>query len=162
MKIKVYITIALIAAGFAVAAYAAEQGMDHKKMHEMMMKKGGPKADDRTLLNVPEPMKVMQKSMMREHLGTVQEIISALAKNDLAKAAEITSANLALTPEEEQRCGMVEKMTGEADFTKFGIAMHKKADELVAAAKAGNRDGALAALDGVIGQCNACHARFRH
>ena len=35
-------------------------------------------------------------------------------------------------------------MTGEKDFTKFGIAMHKKADELVVAAKAGNRDGALA------------------
>ncbi|MDH4101093.1 MAG: cytochrome c [Nitrospirota bacterium] len=147
--------------GITLVAYAAEQ-MDHNKMHEMMMKKGGMKSDDRTQLNVPEPMKVMQKRMMREHLGTVQEIVAALAKNDLPKAAEITSANLALTPEEEQRCGMVEKMTGEKDFTKFGIAMHKKADELVVAAKAGNRDGALAALDGVIGACNACHEKFRH
>ena len=147
--------------GIALVAYAAEQ-MDHNKMHEMMMKSGGPKTDDRIQLNIPEPMKVMQKRMMRQHLGTVQEIVAALAKNDLPKVAEITSANLALTPEEEQRCGMVEKMTGEKDFTKFGIAMHKKADELVAAAKAGNRDGALAALDGVIGQCNACHEVFRH
>lgn len=147
--------------GITLVAYAAEQ-MDHNKMHETMMKKGGVKSDDRTQLAIPEPMKIMQKKMMREHLGTVQEIVAALAKNDLAKTAEITSANLALTPEEEQRCGMVEKMTGEKDFTKFGIAMHKKADELVAAAKAGNRDGALAALDGVIGQCNACHEKFRH
>lgn len=161
MKKAVVAIMVSATVGIGLVSFAAEQ-MDHKKMHEMMMKKGGPKADDRTQLNVPEPMKVMQKSMMREHLGTVQEIVAALAKNDLAKAAEITSANLALTPEEEERCGMVEKMTGEADFTKFGIAMHKKADELVAAAKAGDRNGALAALDGVIGQCNACHARFRH
>ena len=161
MKKAVIAIMVSATVGIGLVSFAAEQ-MDHKKMHEMMMKKGGPKADERTQLNIPEPMKVMQKGMMREHLGTVQEIVAALAKNDLAKAAEITSANLALTPEEEQRCGMVEKMTGEADFTKFGIAMHKKADELVAAAKAGNRDGALAALDGVIGQCNACHARFRH
>ena len=47
--------ILLIAAG---VAHAEEQTISPHMM-EMMKKKGGPKPDERTELNIPAPMKVM-------------------------------------------------------------------------------------------------------
>lgn len=156
MKRTLAITISsvIIAAGISFA----EEG----QMHEMMHKQGGPKADERTELKIPAPMKVMQKHMMRQHMATVAEIAAALAESNLNMAAEIAKGKLGWNQEEEKRCSTVEKMTGEADFTKFGKAVHQKADELADAAKAGNRDKALLALSELITNCNACHTKFRH
>ena len=148
------LAITVLTAGLSFA----EEG----QMHEMMHKQGGPKADERTELKISAPMKVMQKGMMRQHMATVAEITAALAANDLSKAAEIAKGKLGWNQEEEKRCSTVEKITGEADFTKFGKAVHQKADELADAAKAGNRDKALVALSELITNCNACHMKFRH
>lgn len=153
----------VFAATFLMAGISfAEQDQMPAEMHEMMHKQGGPKADERTELNIPPHMKVMQKGMMRKHMDTVAEITAALAANDLSKASEIAKSKLGWNQEEEKRCSTVEKMTGEADFTKFGKAVHQKADELADAAKAGNRDKALTALSELITNCNACHMKFRH
>ncbi len=57
---------------------------------------------------------------------------------------------------------MIEKMTGEADVMKLGRAVHLKAEELSDAAKARNRDKALAHLSELINNCNTCHIKFRH
>lgn len=130
-------------------------------MHEMM-KEGGPKADDRTELTIPEPMKVMHKGMMRRHMDTLSEITAALAANDLRKAADIARTDLGWSDAREQQCSVFEPVKGGSDFTKLSTAMHKKADELADAAKAGNRDKALAELSQLIKKCNACHEKFRH
>lgn len=148
--------------GFLAVAVTCTAEIDHSKMHEMMMKKGGPQPDTRVELKLPDTMKVMQKGMMRQHLDTVSEIAAALAANDLSKAATISKEQLGWTPEEEQRCTMVGKMTGEPDFVSYGMAVHKTADELAENAKAGNRDKALADLSRLIKNCNACHEKFRH
>ena len=140
---------------------SAAEGADHSKMHEMM-KSGGPKADTRIELQIPAPMKVMQKGMMRQHLDTVSEITGALAANDLASASAIAKDKLGWNPAEEQRCNAVAEMTKQPDFIKFGKAVHLKADELSEAAKAGDRDKALVHLSELIKNCNACHATFRH
>ena len=163
------VAVTVLVSGFALAE---EKGHEHGKMMEgqqmppemveMMKKQGGPKPDTRTELKIPAPMKVMQKGMMRQHMDTVSEITAALASNDLNKAAEIAKSKLGWSPEEEKRCSMVEKMTGEADFTSFGKAVHLKADELADAAKAGNRNKALTALAELITNCNNCHKKFRH
>lgn len=151
--------IAVLTATFLTATLSfAEEG----QMHEMMHKQGGPKADERTELNIPAPMKVMQKGMMRQHMDTLGEITAALAANDLGKAADVAKSKLGWSQEEEKRCSMVEKMTGEADFTVLGKAVHKKADQLADEAKAGNRDNALKLLAELIDNCNACHKKFRH
>lgn len=158
MKKLVLVLVVLLVSGLATVAFT----VDHGKMHEMMMKSGGPKADERTELKLPGPMKVMQKAQMREHLATLGEITSALAQNDLKKAEAITRSRLGWTKEEEEQCSMVTDVTGEPDFLKYGKAMHMKADELSEAAKAGSRDRALIALSELINNCNACHYRFRH
>lgn len=147
--------VTLLAAGISFAA-------DHEQMHEMMMKEGGPKADDRTELSIPEPMKVMHKGMMRRHMDTLSEITAALAANDLKKAAHITRTDLGWSDAREQQCSVFEPVKGGSDFTKLSTAMHKKADELADAAKAGNRDKALGELSLLIKKCNACHEKFRH
>lgn len=147
--------VTFLAAGISFAA-------EHEQMHEMMMKEGGPKADDRTELTIPAPMKVMHKGMMRQHMDTLSEITAALAANDLKKAAEIARTDLGWSKAREQQCSVFEPVEGGSDFTKLSTAMHQKADELADAANAGNRDKALKALSELIKKCNACHEKYRH
>ncbi|MBI5644412.1 MAG: cytochrome c [Deltaproteobacteria bacterium] len=152
----------LMAAAFAGLLASGAVAADHSEMHNMMMKQGGLQPDDRVELKLPATMKAMQKNMMRKHLDTVSDITAALAVNDLDKAGAIARENLGWTPAEEQRCNKVSEITGEKDFASLGMAVHKKADELADAAKAGNRDKALEHLAALIKNCNSCHAKFRH
>lgn len=131
----------------------------HGLMHEPVS--GEPARDDRAELKLPAPVKVKQKAMMRQHLNRVSEITKALAENDLDRAGEL-SKKLGWSPEEEKKCSTVSNVTGEPDFLTLGMALHKKADELVAAAGAGDRDKALLHLSELIVNCNNCHYRFRH
>jgi len=149
--------VTFLAAGVSFAA-------DHEQMHEMMMKQGGPKSDDRTELKIPEPMKVMHKGVMRSHLDAISEIAGALATNDLGKAAKISKDSLGWSDSQEKMCAMFGDSLGdkEKDFMAMGKAMHLKADALADAAKAGNRDKALVALSELIKKCNACHVKYRH
>src|SRR3989304_2231583 len=148
------VAITFITAGVSFAA-------DHEQMHEMMMKEGGPKQDTRTELKIPEPMKVMHKGIMRSHLDAVSEISAALAANEMEKAAEIAKDNLGWNESQEKMCSIFGESAGK-EVLDLGKAMHTKADELADAARAGNRDKALADLSKLIKNCNACHEKFRH
>lgn len=154
------IAIIILAAGVLAAGGAWAD--EHSSMHEMMKKAGGPKPDDRVELKLPDTMKVMQKRMMRQHLSTVGEITGAIAAGDLQKASQLAKDRLGWSPAEEARCATVGEITGEKDFLTLGMAVHKSADELADAAKAGDRDKALSHLSALIRNCNACHERFRH
>ncbi|HBG46864.1 MAG TPA: hypothetical protein DDW94_07730 [Deltaproteobacteria bacterium] len=151
--------LGLLITGLLAAAPSFAE--DHSSMHEKMMKAGGPKADDRVELKLPDAMKVMQKRMMRQHLDTVGEITLALSSGDMAKASA-AARGLGWSAEEEKRCSAVSEMTGEKDFLAFGMAVHKSADDLAASAEAGDRDKALMNLSRLIKSCNACHEKFRH
>lgn len=50
---------------------------------------------------------------------------------------------------------MIGEASGQQDFIPLGMAMHKKADEILENAAAGNRDKALANLAVLINNCNA-------
>jgi len=141
----------------AVASNAA----DMSKMHDMMMNMGGPKPETRTEMNIPAPMKVMQKGMMRQHFNSLADITASLASNDLKKAAELASA-IGWTPEEKNRCETVSEVAGQKELLTLGMAVHKKADELAENARAGERDKAMMNLSELMKNCNACHERYRH
>ena len=147
--------ILLFTSIFIVSSAALVFAVDHAAMHAEHA------ADDRTELKLPAPMKVKQKAMMRGHLDTVSQITLALAENRLENAAKI-ARDLGWSAEEEKKCSSVSDMTGEPDFLTLGKSLHKKADELAAAATAGKRDKALIHLSELITNCNACHYRFRH
>ena len=138
---------------FSSAGFAFS--MDHAAML------GQNSTDDRTELKLPAPMKVKQKAMMRSHLDTISQITLALAENKLESAAKIAT-DLGWSAEEEKKCSDLSDMTGEPDFLTLGKSLHKKADELAAAASVGKRDKALIHLSELITNCNACHYRFRH
>lgn len=147
----------------ATAAYAAmDGGGGHDMMHSMMGGHGGPSTDERVELKIPAPMKVMQKKMMRAHLDTVSEITAAVAEGDLERAAKVAREKLGWNDVEAKRCSMVEKMTGEKGFMEYGMAVHKKADELADAAEAGDTHKTLVHLAGLIKNCNSCHETYRH
>ncbi|MEE9614866.1 MAG: hypothetical protein V3W31_07975 [Thermodesulfobacteriota bacterium] len=118
--------------------------------------------DERAELKLPPAMKLMQKKMMRKHLDTVSEITAALAASELDRAAEVARTNLGWSEEEETKCRKVSRLSGKGEFLILGMAVHKKADELADAAEAGDRDGALKSLAGLIHNCNECHKTFRH
>ena len=144
-----------LAALFITSSSAPLFAMEHEAMHAKDA------LDNRTELKLPAPMKVKQKGMMRTHLDTIAELTLALAENRLDKAASI-SKGLGWSAEEEKQCSAVSDKTGEPDFLTLGKALHKKADELSAAAAAGKRDEALVHLSELITNCNACHYKFRH
>ena len=157
MKRTITTVVAIIFVSTAIS-FAA----DHEKMHELMMKQGGPKTDERRELTMHDPMKVMHKGMMRQHLDTLSEITAALAVNNLKKAADITRTNLGWSKERGEECSVFEPDKDGSDFTKLSTAMHKQADKLADAAEAGNRDKTLTALSELITRCNDCHKIFRH
>ncbi|MBI5467821.1 MAG: cytochrome c [Deltaproteobacteria bacterium] len=152
----------LLAATVAFAFSAgASDAADMSKMHEMMMKMGGPKPETRVEMKIPAPMKVMQKGMMRAHFDSLAEITASLASNDLKKTAELASA-MGWTPEEKTRCETMSEVAGQQELLVYGMAVHKKADELAESARAGDRDKALLNLSQLMKNCNACHEKFRH
>jgi len=159
-------TTVLIAAIAVLFAAATAFALDHARMHQLMMKQGGPKSDDRTELMMPDPMKTMHKAIMRSHLDAIGEIVEALGTNNLAKAADISKNSLGWTEEEGATCALfgetVADKTKENKFVDLGKAMHLTADELAKAAKAGDKDKALMQLSRLVSDCNACHAEFRH
>ena len=154
---KVLLTMILISF-LAAGAFA----LDHSQMHEMMMEQGGPKADTRTELKMPEPMKVMHKGIMRKHLDSISEITAALAGNELEKAAAIATKDLGWSDAQGKMCSMFGDLAGDKDFFALGKAMHTKADDLAADARKGDRDKAFTDLSQLVKNCNACHERFRH
>ena len=155
--IATVMVISLLSAG---GVLAAEKDQTHQTMHKM--KPGELKPDERIELKLPAPMKVMQKREMRQHLDTLAKITAALAASDLNRAAQVAKEELGWSEKWQQECKMGANMTGEADLLNLGMAMHLKADELADAARAGNRDKALAHLSELINNCNACHNKFRH
>lgn len=152
----------MAAVAAAVLVSGGAYAMDMSRMHEMMMKNGGMKKDERTELKLPAPAKVMQKKMMRDHLDALGQITAYLAANDLEKAAAVSKEKLGWNADEEEKCKAVEEVTGAKEFMALGKAVHQKADELSEAAKAGNRDKALEHLAALIKDCNACHEKYRH
>ena len=156
MKFSLITTVIIFfVTGFSYAA-------DHAQMHEMMMKQGGPKSDNRIELTLPGPAKIMHKEMMRQHMDTLSEITAALAANDLDKVAEITKTNLGWSEERKDQCSVFEPDKEGSDFTTLSTAMHKNADKMTDAAKAGNMKKTLSALSDMITSCNNCHKTFRH
>ncbi|MEK6678637.1 MAG: hypothetical protein AABY39_04390, partial [Nitrospirota bacterium] len=67
-----------------LSSFAAYSAMEHKNKEgqPVMHHKGMDTKDTRIQLNVPDMMKEHQKTMMREHLKAVNEIVAGLAAND--------------------------------------------------------------------------------
>jgi hypothetical protein len=89
--------------------------------------------EDRRPLPLLQMMADHQKQMMRDHLGAVQEIVTALASDDF-DAVQRAAVRLGYSDEVGRTC----KRIGAASpaFTRQALAFHHTADGIAAAAPA--------------------------
>ncbi len=119
---------------------------------------GDEAADGRRPLPLLQMMADHQKSLMRDHLSAVQEIVTALASDDFA-TVERAASRLGYTEEVSQMC----RRLGAASpaFTQQALAFHHTADGVAAAARARSRQRVLAELSTTLQACRACHAGWK-
>jgi len=116
--------------------------------------------DNRQKIKLPDMMKQHMLGNMRDHMLAIHEIQSALAKNELDKAADIA----------EQRIGMSSLVFHNAahmaphmpkNMQDIGTEMHHAASRFAITVKEGDVIKSLDELSKVTQQCVACHAAYR-
>ena len=123
-----------------------------------------PTNDTRQLVNFPAMMKTHTLSNMRDHLLALQEIQSALSKQQYDLAGDVAEQRLGLSSLKLHGAHEVSQYMPKA-MQAAGTAMHQSASRfaLVARDAAATADvkPALAALSDLTAACVACHAGFR-
>ena len=160
MRFNVISSLAAIGIG-TIALLAGAQTHQHGKAAPAPSTGQG---DARKLVKFPEPMRLHTITSMRDHLLALQEIDTALSKNEFDNASRIA----------EQRLGMSSlELHGAAHIAPFmpqgmqdiGTAMHRAASRFAVEAQNASVGNdvrpALAALGAVMQQCVACHATYR-
>jgi len=99
-----------------------------------------------------------QKAQMRSHLGAVQEIVAALAKNDFA-AVEAATKKIGYSDSMATMC--THMGAGAPGFTPTAIQFHRTADTIGAAAAKKDRAAVLDALNATLTTCVGCHATYK-
>ncbi len=120
--------------------------------------------DGRQLVTLPENMKTHTLANMRDHLHTLEEIQSALAKGNYDAAADMAEQRLGMNSLESHQGKHMAPFRPDG-MNQLGWDMHKAASRfaLVAQESAVDRDlpRALGALSEMTQQCVACHAAYR-
>ncbi len=113
---------------------------------------------ERRPLPLPQMMADHQKQMMRDHLGAVQEIVTALSLGDF-DAVQKAAARLGYSDEVGKVCNRF----GAASpaFARQALAFHHTADGIAAAARERNRGRVLGELSTTLQACRACHAQWQ-
>ncbi len=114
--------------------------------------------DTRTPLPLTAMMAEHQKRNMRDHLAAVQEIVAALAADDMA-AIEKAARRIGYSDTMAQMCQHMGAAA--AGFTEVALAFHRTADTVADAAQRGDRKAVTAALASTLGTCVGCHAVYR-
>jgi len=99
-----------------------------------------------------------QKQMMRDHLGAVQEIVTALAADDF-EAVERAAQRLGFSEEVGRICTRIGAASPE--FTREALSFHHTADGIAAAARERNGQRVLAELSTTLQSCRACHSQWK-
>lgn len=99
-----------------------------------------------------------QKQNMRDHLQAVEEIVTALAKDDFA-GVEKAAGRIGSSPEMERMCNHMG--AGAPGFTRQALDFHAGADTIAQAARRADRAQVLSGLGATLSKCNGCHAGFK-
>jgi hypothetical protein len=158
MTLKTFFVLAL-AAGTTLYALAATAVDAVSSKPASRMPIASPwDVDARTPLPLTAMMAAHQKANMRDHLAAVQEIVAALAADDmpaLAKAAR----RIGYSDDMAQMCRHMG--AGAPGFTDLALYFHRTADTIAAAAERGDRQAATAALAATLSTCVGCHAVYK-
>jgi hypothetical protein len=114
--------------------------------------------DTRAPLPLTAMMAAHQKQNMREHLAAVQEIVAALAADDMS-TVEKAARRIGYSDSMAQMCQHMG--AGASGFTDLALAFHRTADTIADAAERGDRKAATTALAATLSTCVGCHAVYR-
>ena len=120
--------------------------------------------DLRVAVEMPDMMKFHMLANMRDHLLSLSEIQSALAKGEYDVAADLAEKSLGMTSLESHGAAHMAGFMPK-DMQEIGNKMHRAASRFAVQAQEAQvtRDlpRALGALSEVSQQCIACHASYR-
>jgi cytochrome c556 len=141
---------------YALAATAEDAASPKLPPRTPIASPGDP--DTRASLPLTAMMAAHQKANMRDHLAAVQEIVAALAANDMP-AVEKAARRIGYSDSMAQMCRHMG--AGAPGFTDLALSFHRTADTIAAAAERGDRQAATAALAATLSTCVGCHAAYK-
>jgi hypothetical protein len=135
-----------------------EQQATQPKSAAMTMK------DTRQVVHFPAQLRTHVLANMRDHLLALQQIQTALSKEEFDEAGNIAEARLGMSSMALHGSHEVAPYMPKA-MQAIGSAMHHSASRLAVAAKDAGATGdvkpVLAAMADVTAQCIACHGGYR-
>lgn len=114
--------------------------------------------DARIPLPLTATMAAHQKQNMRDHLAAIQEIVTALAADDLGAISKV-AARIGYSDQMAQMCRHMG--AGAAGFTDMALRFHRTADTIATAAQQGDRPAVTKAVAATLQTCVSCHAAYR-
>lgn len=134
--------------------------------------------DPRLTVEMPPQMKQMFLKNMRGHMEALNQIIAALAENNLLSAADIAESSMGVGHGKKRQCDDNEHKHNKGQkhsshkgkaFGKFmppemkmmGMQLHASANEFAEVARQGNMNEAYKALSKVSSSCVMCHRSFQ-
>ncbi|MFW2440310.1 MAG: hypothetical protein ACN4GR_13170 [Arenicellales bacterium] len=116
--------------------------------------------DTRELVQLPEMMQQHMMTNMRDHLKSINEILSSLANDDLDTAAQVAEQRLGMSSLESHNASYMAKFMPEG-MRKAGTSMHKAASRFALKAQEGDQLAAYKIFPEITSACVACHAGYR-
>lgn len=121
---------------------------------------GGAEKDTRQKFTMPEPVARHMKSIMRDHLLAVHDVLFLLSHNELKLAADTAEQRLGLSSVAPLGAHHVNSY-----FPKqargISLQMNRAASRFAEVARSGDLTQAVAAMSKVTEQCAACHFGYR-
>ena len=115
--------------------------------------------DNRQVLNLTEPQRNHILAEMRELLAGTQDILAALAKDDMAAVAKYSRA-LGFNMKHQAENPLHDVLPKE--FMQIGMPMHKEFDQIAADAESlKDPKHTLQQLSATMSKCTACHATYQ-
>lgn len=124
------------------------------------MSSASPAEDARQLVPLPEMMQQHMLANMRDHLMTINEILTDMGNGEADKAAEVAEQRLGMSSLERHGASHLAQFMPEA-MREAGTSMHKAASRFARKAQEGELLPAYKALSEVTAACVACHAGYR-
>jgi len=116
--------------------------------------------DARQKIKLPAMMKEHMLGNMRDHMLAIHEIQSALAKNEVDKAADIAEQRIGMSSLVEHHAAMMAPYMPK-NMQEIGTEMHHAASRFAIVVKEGDAMKSLDGLAKITQQCVACHAAYR-
>lgn len=137
--------------------------------------------EPRQVVEMPTEMKQMFLKNMRGHMEALDQIIAALAENNLSKAADIAESSMGVGHGTKRQCdddnkgkhshefkqnhsSHKEKKFGQfmpIEMKMMGMQLHQSANKFATIARGGNINEAYKALGQISSSCVMCHQSFQ-